>query len=168
MKSRMPFWKIEKWFHEIFLKKLWDHTVWKNKKFSLTEKIFREINSCVNSLVKLLLSRNFTVWKLPKFTLSAFWQKFRESNNFTKEVTKELISRNIFWWERFCLCTLWSTVCKFKNFTDTKILREINLCNFKVAKNGYFDLFRPLISLIFVIGQFFKCWNCLKIKTQRF
>ena len=34
-------------------------TVWKNAKFSLTEKIFREINSLVTSLVILLISRNF-------------------------------------------------------------------------------------------------------------
>ena len=35
------------------------YTVWKNEKFSLTEKIFRQINSLVTSLVKSLLSRNF-------------------------------------------------------------------------------------------------------------
>ena len=29
-----------------------------------------------------------TVWKLRKFTLTHFWQKFRESNTFTKEITK--------------------------------------------------------------------------------
>ena len=34
-------------------------TVWKNEKFSLAEKIFREIDSLVTSLVKPLLSRNF-------------------------------------------------------------------------------------------------------------
>ena len=34
-------------------------TVWKNEKFSLTKKIFRQINSLVIYLVKLLLSRNF-------------------------------------------------------------------------------------------------------------
>ena len=34
-------------------------TVWKFQKFSLTEKIFREINSLVTYLVKPLLSRNF-------------------------------------------------------------------------------------------------------------
>ena len=34
-------------------------TAWKNEKFSLTEKIFREINSLVTFLVKMLLSRNF-------------------------------------------------------------------------------------------------------------
>ena len=36
------------------------HTVvWKNEKFSLTEKTFRQINYLVISLVKPLLSRNF-------------------------------------------------------------------------------------------------------------
>ena len=35
------------------------NTVWKNKKFSLTKKIFRQINSLVTYLVKLLLSRIF-------------------------------------------------------------------------------------------------------------
>ena len=34
-------------------------TLWKNQKFTLTEKIFRQINYLVISLVKTLLSRNF-------------------------------------------------------------------------------------------------------------
>ena len=34
-------------------------TVWKNEKLSLTQKIFRQINSLVTYLVKSLLSRNF-------------------------------------------------------------------------------------------------------------
>ena len=60
-------------------------TVWKNEKFSLTEKIFRENNSLATSLVKTLLSRIFfqksvrdnfrnfhnTVWKFSKFGLIA-------------------------------------------------------------------------------------------------
>ena len=29
-----------------------------------------------------------TVWKLRKFALTLFWQKFRENNVFTKEITK--------------------------------------------------------------------------------
>ena len=56
---------------------------------------FREINSLVTSSVK-LISRIFcqksmpqhsvhvTVWKLRKFSLTHFRQKFRESNSFTK------------------------------------------------------------------------------------
>ena len=35
------------------------HTVWKFGKFSLTEKMFREINSLATSFVKMLLPRNF-------------------------------------------------------------------------------------------------------------
>ena len=30
----------------------------------------------------------YTVWKLQKFTLDLFWQKFRESNGFTNKITK--------------------------------------------------------------------------------
>ena len=29
-----------------------------------------------------------TVWKLRKFTVTLFWQRFRESNGFTREITK--------------------------------------------------------------------------------
>ena len=36
------------------------------------------------------------LWKLRKFILTHFCQKFRESNGFTKEITKELIWRNSF------------------------------------------------------------------------
>ena len=74
------------------------NTVWKNGKFGLTEKIFRQINSLVICLVKRLLSRNFcrksvrlkfhnfhnVVWKLREFSLTHFWQKFRESDGFTR------------------------------------------------------------------------------------
>ena len=38
----------------------------------------------------------FTVWKLLKFILTLFWQKYRESIVSTKEVSEALISRNIF------------------------------------------------------------------------
>ena len=45
-----------------FLSKLCEKsefTVWKNEKFTVTEKKFRQINSIVTSLVKALFSRNF-------------------------------------------------------------------------------------------------------------
>ena len=60
------------------------------------------------SFTKTLLSQNFlkkktvrvrvripphTVWKVLRFSLTHFWQKFRESKDFTKEITKELIWR---------------------------------------------------------------------------
>ena len=35
-------------------------------------------------------------WKLLRFSLMHFWQKFRERNVFTIEITKEMIWRNIF------------------------------------------------------------------------
>ena len=31
------------------------------------------------------------MWKLQKFALTLFWQKFRESNVLTGEITKQLI-----------------------------------------------------------------------------
>ena len=36
------------------------------------------------------------MWKLRKFTLTLFQQKFGENNDFNKEVTKELILRKNF------------------------------------------------------------------------
>ena len=49
------------WFHgkkvAFFVPKLF--TVWKNEKYTVTQKKFRQINSLVFSLVKTLLSRNF-------------------------------------------------------------------------------------------------------------
>ena len=58
------------------------YTVWKNEKFTLIEKIFRQINSLVISFVKTLISRKIcqksmrvnchyfhSVWKNAKFTL---------------------------------------------------------------------------------------------------
>ena len=46
-----------------------------------------------------------TVWKLPKFALTLFWQKFRQSNSFTVEITKLVI-----WWNIF------SVRVNFRNF----------------------------------------------------
>ena len=79
-------------FHELFV-------MWKNEKFSLTKKFFRQINSLVTYLVKPLLSRNFcqknawerlpvistmccdsvTVWKNEEFCLTG--KIFREINS---------------------------------------------------------------------------------------
>ena len=62
---------------------------------------FREINLYSAILLKELNSRNFLsnmyrvldsiVWKLMRFSLTFFWQKFRENNVFTKEITNESI-----------------------------------------------------------------------------
>ena len=56
---------ILKWYKNFVNSTLWCSTVqycgtvWKNEKYSLNEKIFRQIISLVTSLVKPLLSRNF-------------------------------------------------------------------------------------------------------------
>ena len=72
---------------EVFLQSFQKSTLWKNKKFSFTTKIFREVNCLVSHFVKMLLSWNFcqksvrdTLWKLQKFAFTHFWQKFRENN----------------------------------------------------------------------------------------
>ena len=95
-------------------------TVWKNEKFSLTKKIFRQINSLVISLVKLLLSQNFcqkcvrvnfrnfhtvysTLWKFLNFTATVFSQKFRQINVLLKNFTIRLIWRK--------------KICKAENFS---------------------------------------------------
>ena len=75
-------------FHSVFF------TVWKNEKFTVTNKKFRQINSLVLSLVKTLLSRNFcqisvtvnfhnfhnVVYKSWFFTWNQLFKKFREIN----------------------------------------------------------------------------------------
>ena len=90
------------------------HSVEKREILSLKKKTkYRQIHSSVTYLVKPLLSRNFcqkcvrenpvictlcnvissvTVWKLRKFTLALFWQKFRGTNVLTKEITKYAVS----------------------------------------------------------------------------
>ena len=92
------------WFHEICVINL-TRIHAKTRNSPLT--IFFSPNQLY--FVKPLLSRNFcqkcvrensstvhTVWKLQKFSLTLFSQKFRESNGFTKEITKELNWRNFF------------------------------------------------------------------------
>ena len=67
-------WIVDFIFHSI---------VWKNEKFSLTEKIFREINSSISTLIKTLLSRNFCQKSEREFPKSIFcfknftWNQFR-------------------------------------------------------------------------------------------
>ena len=60
--------------------------MWKNEKFSLSEKKFRQIKYLVIPLVKPLISRNFCEQSVIAAILSHIieWQKFRESNVFTK------------------------------------------------------------------------------------
>ena len=86
---------------------------WKNEKFGLTEKIFRQIKSIVICLVKTLLSRNFcqksvrpkfynfhtvwhTLWSLRKSYITVFWKISVKTTYFSnlKSFTVRLISRN--------------------------------------------------------------------------
>ena len=53
-------------------------TVRKSEKFTLTEKIFRQINSLVISLVKSYFHVMCAHWKLQKFTITQ--KKFRQIN----------------------------------------------------------------------------------------
>ena len=87
-------------------------TVWKNEKFSLTEKKFRQINYLVISLVKPLLSRNFfekvwerisaisTLWR-DLIThcgiydcITVFWKISVKTTSLVETFTVKLISRN--------------------------------------------------------------------------
>ena len=73
--------------HGVRMKSFWFHVknVLKAKfELSLQDFISRKMFSA------------YTVWKLRKFSLMYFWQKFRESNSSTKQVTKELIWRKHF------------------------------------------------------------------------
>ena len=69
-------------------------TVWKNEKFGLTEKIFRQINSLVICLVKTLLSRNFCQKSVRlnfyNFHTVKLWfcQIFRQNNALLKKSLK--------------------------------------------------------------------------------
>ena len=89
-------------------------TVWKNEKFGLTEKIFRQIDSFVISLVKPLLSRDFRqksvrvnfrnfhiVHSVEKWKIYSHWKKISSnqlfSNFFSKTVTFTRFSPKIVW-----------------------------------------------------------------------
>ena len=92
------------------------------------------------------------MWKLQKFSLTHFWQKFRESNGFTKEVTKELISRNIFWRERIfrfsTLCYCWNyknLLYSFKKFREIKWCIYISVDYAYVGLNNINDWFHETI-----------------------
>ena len=82
--------------------------MWKNEKFSLTEKKFRQINYLVISLAKPSFSRNFcgksvreflqfprtvqcdTVWNTEKFSLTE--KKFRQISYLVISLVKPLLS----------------------------------------------------------------------------
>ena len=93
-----------------------------------------------------------TLWKLRKFTLTHFWQKFRESNVFTYE----LVSRNIFdeseslgfphnkkWnLKKFTLTLFWLNVRVIGVFTKeiSKQLIWRNICTIWKSKNFFWHL----------------------------
>ena len=94
-----------KWFHgkmlawECFcvISTVWEITVWKNEKFSLTKEIFRQINS----LVKPLLSRNFCQKCVREIfcnfhTVEIYptWKNFREINLQYNSLIEKLLWRN--------------------------------------------------------------------------
>ena len=106
----------------------------KNHKFSLTKKIFREIDYLVTSLVKTLLSRNFcqisavcTVRKNEKFSLTK--KIFREINSLVTSFVNLLFSRNFCQkvWERFSIISALWDILQILNFMgNCSFLREIN------------------------------------------
>ena len=74
------------------------NTAWKNRKCSIEKTFVKTFYITVEWFHEIFaISKGCTVWKLWKFTVTLFLQKFRESIVFTKVNTKELISRNFFW-----------------------------------------------------------------------
>ena len=73
------------------------------------------------------------VWKLRKFTITHFWQKFREINVFSKEVTKELIWRKKFSGEREFRVDYFHTVMTmiWEWITKLSYLKKIRETNVK-------------------------------------
>ena len=102
-------------------------TVWKNEKFSLTKKIFRQINSLVISLVKTLLSRNFCQ-KCMRLNRSNFQTVRRFHDLFVISLSKRNISSNQLFSNFFS-----------KNVTFTKFL----------PMKGGFQIFREIKAFPF-------------------
>ena len=77
-----------------------------------------------------------TIWKLRKFSLILFSQKFRENNGFTKEVTKnkeELISRNIFWMRIILFIFIHCGSDAFENYIDNRYMWKCS-ANLRINK----------------------------------
>ena len=96
-----------------FLPKMWENlvcTVWKNEKFSLTKKLFREINSLVTYSVKALLSQNF-------------WQKMERDNfrNFHTVVCHTFGITEIYsHWKNFRQINFFSKIVVFTKYLSKK------------------------------------------------
>ena len=122
------------------------------KKFTLSWKIFREINWNDNSVYLQLISRNFCwkilftqcVCKLQKFSLTLFSQKIRESNGFTKKLIIGDLTKFFQWEEisRFSTLLLWfKMVWKYEKFTLG--WQNISSNQLFLSKNVTFTKFLP-------------------------
>ena len=122
--------------------------VWKNAKFTFFhQKILRQINYLVISLVTALLSRKFckisviftqwtlscTLWKLRSFPAPAtiFSQKFRQINVLLKNLTINWFDGKSFEWQwisRFSTfwaaqyCTVWKKCSQWKSISSNQLL----------------------------------------------
>ena len=114
------------------------HSVlWKNEKFGLTEKIFRQINSLVVCLEKPLLSRNFCRKSVEKRKIWSHQKIFRQINYLVISLVKALLSRN------FCQ-NVWDLLQQFAGWESsahtvdfTKFLYHDFLKNFR--ENNFFS-----------------------------
>ena len=93
-------------------------TLWKNEKFTLTEKKFRQMNYLVTLLV--------TVWKNEKFTVTL--EKFHQINSLVLSLVKTLLSRN------FCQRSLTLNFRKFHTVLVKPLLSR-NFCKKTVRVN---------------------------------
>ena len=135
------------------------HTVWKNKKFSLTKEKFRQINSLVIYLVKRLFSRNFcqkylrenfcnfhtlwciTMWTLLRFSFAHFCKIFVKVTFLLKKLLKSCFDEIFFGETKYYFIFPHSIVC-IQHHTFSKIFRRINSGN-HIDKNVTFTKFLP-------------------------
>ena len=78
----------------------------------------------------------FRVWKLQKFSLILFWQKFRESNGFTKALKKKLLE--LIWQKNF----QWERISRFL----IKIPRSFNFFDFTTRCHCFWGKFNVFPS----------------------
>ena len=111
-------------------------TVWKNEKFSLTEKKFRQINYLVISLVKPLLSRNFCQKSVREnfytVQLTEYWkdEKFSLIEKILREINSLVASKKMVWRKiehgsdlaKFPYCVAAMQCGKMRNFLSPKFL----------------------------------------------
>ena len=155
------------------------HIVWNNEKFTLTEKIFRQINSLVISLVNTLLSRNFfqkcvrvnfrnyhthcgILPSLEKYFVKTAWLKESSilqliSRNFSKKSycdfsTTVQLFRYLFWIDEYSIALLYVEFVMRVNLTKFTIRNTVPLYLFHICtdERTYLQLhFVVLISFCF-------------------